>query len=233
VLLVSLRSLLSGARPDLKVILMSATLDANLFCSYFNGAPLVNVPGRTFPVSNYYLEDLLEHTNHIIEEGSRYARRDFSGRETVSLWVTTQGGEKRRETADYELNDAVSDDYPGYSIITRKSMDRVDERVLNYDLIEDVLSLLVQETTTSPFTLPEGCASPGGGVLIFLHGKGEILTLMERLKGSRLFGNCSKFEIIPMHSTLSSAEQRRAFRPSPRRKIIISTNIAETRSVVL
>ena len=46
--------------PPLKVILMSATLHADLFVSYFGGCPVVNIPGRTFPVTTLYLEDALE-----------------------------------------------------------------------------------------------------------------------------------------------------------------------------
>ena len=41
-------------RPSLKLIVMSATLDAAKFQSYFQGAPLLSVPGRTFPVEVYY-----------------------------------------------------------------------------------------------------------------------------------------------------------------------------------
>ncbi|KAI8914517.1 P-loop containing nucleoside triphosphate hydrolase protein [Gorgonomyces haynaldii] len=41
-------------RPDLKVVVMSATLDAAKFQKYFNNAPLMSVPGRTFPVEIYY-----------------------------------------------------------------------------------------------------------------------------------------------------------------------------------
>ncbi|CCD26726.1 DEAH-box ATP-dependent RNA helicase PRP43 NDAI_0I01570 [Naumovozyma dairenensis CBS 421] len=41
-------------RPDLKIIIMSATLDAEKFQRYFNEAPLLAVPGRTFPVELYY-----------------------------------------------------------------------------------------------------------------------------------------------------------------------------------
>jgi HrpA-like RNA helicase len=99
---------------------MSATMDTKLFGTFFHGAPIVNVPGRTFPVSTFYLEDLLDQTNHMIEEGSRYARRDFSGRETATMWVTSRGGEKRRETADYQINEDVSDAFPGYRLATRK-----------------------------------------------------------------------------------------------------------------
>lgn len=41
-------------RPDLKIIIMSATLDAEKFQKYFNEAPLLAVPGRTHPVEIYY-----------------------------------------------------------------------------------------------------------------------------------------------------------------------------------
>ncbi|KAL9117059.1 MAG: hypothetical protein Q9187_006409 [Circinaria calcarea] len=44
-------------RPDLKIIIMSATLDAQKFQSYFNDAPLLAVPGRTHPVEIFYTEE--------------------------------------------------------------------------------------------------------------------------------------------------------------------------------
>lgn len=44
-------------RPDLKLVVMSATLDAVKFQQYFDGAPLVKVPGRTHPVEIFYTAD--------------------------------------------------------------------------------------------------------------------------------------------------------------------------------
>lgn len=41
-------------RPDLKVIIMSATLDAGKFQNYFGDAPLLTIPGRTHPVEIFY-----------------------------------------------------------------------------------------------------------------------------------------------------------------------------------
>ena len=123
VLLIALRRLLRTSRPDLKVVLMSATLDSKLFCSFFNGAPLVSVPGRTFPVSNYYLEDLLEATGHVIEEDSRYAIRRNRYSEQASLMITTRGGEQRKETVDLvsqTMVDDVSDLYPDFTMPTRR-----------------------------------------------------------------------------------------------------------------
>ena len=41
-------------RPDLKVIITSATLDAEKFSEYFNKCPIFTIPGRTFPVEILY-----------------------------------------------------------------------------------------------------------------------------------------------------------------------------------
>jgi ATP-dependent RNA helicase DHX8/PRP22 len=41
-------------RPDLKVIVTSATLDADKFSSYFNECPIFTIPGRTYPVEILY-----------------------------------------------------------------------------------------------------------------------------------------------------------------------------------
>jgi HrpA-like RNA helicase len=103
---------------------MSATLDSALFCAFFNGAPIVSVPGRAFPVSSYYLEDLMDATDHLIEEGSRYAiREDRYGGSKATLWVTNRGGDKHKKVVDLvsqvDVTD-VSDSYPGYKISTRR-----------------------------------------------------------------------------------------------------------------
>jgi len=44
-------------RPDLKLVVMSATLEAEKFQAYFNVAPLMKVPGRLHPVEIFYTQD--------------------------------------------------------------------------------------------------------------------------------------------------------------------------------
>ncbi|XP_077295221.1 ATP-dependent DNA/RNA helicase DHX36-like [Arctopsyche grandis] len=44
--------------PDLKLIVMSATLDTDLFSRYLGNCPILNVPGLTHPVKSYFLEDM-------------------------------------------------------------------------------------------------------------------------------------------------------------------------------
>lgn len=46
-------------RKNLKVILMSATLNSDKFAKYFNNCEMMHIPGYTYPVQEYYLEDVL------------------------------------------------------------------------------------------------------------------------------------------------------------------------------
>jgi len=41
-------------RPDIKILISSATLDADKFSRYFEDAPVFEVPGRRYPVQTYY-----------------------------------------------------------------------------------------------------------------------------------------------------------------------------------
>ncbi|EYC14514.1 hypothetical protein Y032_0040g249 [Ancylostoma ceylanicum] len=53
-LLIGLLRDMIGKREDLKLILMSATINLELFKGYFEGAPVVQVPGRLFPIQLRY-----------------------------------------------------------------------------------------------------------------------------------------------------------------------------------
>jgi ATP-dependent helicase HrpB len=64
-----------------------------------------------------------------------------------------------------------------------------------------------------------------GDVLVFLPGAGEIRRAMKALEGpARAFG----VDLTPLHGDLPAREQDRAVTPGPRRKVILSTNVAET-----
>ena len=49
-------------RPDLKLVVMSATLEAEKFQGYFLDAPLMKVPGRLHPVEIFYTQVRLHST---------------------------------------------------------------------------------------------------------------------------------------------------------------------------
>ncbi|CEL97823.1 unnamed protein product [Vitrella brassicaformis CCMP3155] len=61
-----------GSNP--RVVLLSATIDEYNFSLYFDCAPIHYIPGRTYPITDYYLEDILEKTNHWFE--GRYVHKE-------------------------------------------------------------------------------------------------------------------------------------------------------------
>jgi len=72
-LLVLLRDVLKQ-RKDLRLILMSATLDAGVFEDYFKSGGKVGrveISGRTYPVEDYYLDDVIRMTGFNAGRGGR------------------------------------------------------------------------------------------------------------------------------------------------------------------
>ena len=61
-----------------------------------------------------------------------------------------------------------------------------------------------------------------GDMLVFLPGKGEIASCAKALSSFR------ELEILPLHGGLTLQEQSRIFEPGPKRRVILSTNVAET-----
>ncbi|KAK1397213.1 RNA helicase [Heracleum sosnowskyi] len=71
-LLAIVRDLLPS-NPNIRLVLMSATIDAERFSQYFGGCPVIRVPGFTYPVKTLYLEDILSilksnEINHLTSE---------------------------------------------------------------------------------------------------------------------------------------------------------------------
>uniref|UniRef100_A0A0D9V650 Uncharacterized protein n=1 Tax=Leersia perrieri TaxID=77586 RepID=A0A0D9V650_9ORYZ len=69
-----------------------------------------------------------------------------------------------------------------------------------------------------------------GAILVFLPGWEDINQTRERLLASSFFRDSSKFLVLSLHSMIPSSEQKKVFKrpPAGARKIILSTNIAET-----
>jgi HrpA-like RNA helicase len=83
-LLVLLRRLLLQ-KPSLKIVLMSATLNADAFSSYFGGGPVIKIPGFTHPVKELYLEDALQLTRYTLPPGSEYQRQRAPAQNTDEM----------------------------------------------------------------------------------------------------------------------------------------------------
>ncbi|KAL9253383.1 DExH-box ATP-dependent RNA helicase DExH1-like protein [Drosera capensis] len=82
-LLIILKDLLSR-RQDLRVILMSATINADLFSQYFGNAPVIHIKGFTYPVVEFFLEDVLEKTSYRITPQSNTSAGDFTRRRKLA-----------------------------------------------------------------------------------------------------------------------------------------------------
>ncbi|CAH1124128.1 unnamed protein product [Ceutorhynchus assimilis] len=225
-LLLILKDLLP-LRPDLKVILMSATLNATLFSTYFGEIPLIDIPGRTFPVEQYFLEDILEETGYVLEDGSEYCRKINNDSEYIEAMMAEHelGANKPKDNIkDENLNvQQVVARYENFSLKTCKNLFLMDPDKINNDLIENVLVWIVRGNHNYPKTT--------GTILIFLPGIGEITALYDQLVVHEEFGKRKgKYLILPLHSSLTSEEQAAIFvKPkNGQRKIVISTNIAET-----
>ncbi|XP_003426609.1 putative ATP-dependent RNA helicase DHX57 [Nasonia vitripennis] len=227
-LLMLLKKLLRQRR-DLKVILMSATLKSDIFSTYFGGVPVLDIPGRTFPVTQFFLEDILEMSNYVLEENSKYTRKIKGGWEQLNVELETADAESLATVApkntilDENLTlPQIMGRYSDYSRSTHKNLYVMDHEKINFELIERVIEWIVDGDHDYPRS---------GSILVFLPGIAEIMSLKDLLNDNRMLSPKSgKFLIIPLHSTLSSEEQSLVFkRPKPGvRKIVLSTNIAET-----
>ena len=264
-LLILLRELIRTSRPDLKVILMSATVNADLFASYFSveetatiefsnsgssskakkGAfnhssqpsqrfskklrnrniaqevklctpcPCLHISGRTFPVKRFTLEDIVEILNY---------RTVFAGRQNR---FHAKGGRSQSSPKPFLKNA----DGKRYKDTTLEVVDRMEQSKINYDLI----TVLVANICNNKFRMSElGDTQDNGAnaILIFMPGKAEIARMCKKLREvPDIIGQDGKAALIlPLHGSLTSHEQTRVFSkpPSGVRKIVVSTNIAET-----
>ncbi len=90
---------------ELKVVVMSATLDAEKFQEYFGGAPLMKVPGRTFPVEVFYTA---EPERNYVEAATRTAIQihQCEGPGDILVFLT---GEQEIEQACEEIRLGAQD----------------------------------------------------------------------------------------------------------------------------
>ncbi|CCH47037.1 hypothetical protein BN7_6646 [Wickerhamomyces ciferrii] len=65
-IIILLKKLLSRYK-DLKVVMMSATVDLSVFQNFFKGLTTCHIKGRTFPIEDFYLDHVLSKTNFQIE----------------------------------------------------------------------------------------------------------------------------------------------------------------------
>ncbi len=203
-LLIVLKKLLVR-RKDLKVVLMSATVDAERFSKYLGGAPVLNVPGRTFPVRVAYLEDAVELTGYSIDQRNQEKLTELD--DDLEIEVD--------KSSKPELIKELKD----YSPRTQNTIAQMDEYRIDFDLIVGLISRIATDPTYSQYS---------NAILVFLPGIAEIRTLNDLLLGDRTFAQ--SWLVYPLHSTIATEDQEAAFLVPPpgMRKVVLATNIAET-----
>jgi len=134
-----------GLRPDLRILVMSATLDVKALSELFGDVPIISSPGRVHPVS--------------------------------VIWTPIRPGRH--------------------------------------------LAVSVAGTVGSALTADDG------DVLVFLPGVGEIRSVSSAL------GPLPGVDVLALHGGLPPAEQDRALRPGPGRRVVLSTDLAETSVTVV
>ncbi|KAL9114186.1 MAG: hypothetical protein Q9187_007521, partial [Circinaria calcarea] len=225
---------MAQGKPVPKVVLMSATMDAELFASYFRSSsldtncPTLSVPGRTFPVKEVHLETLLETLDNTYKSsqlGSMYsdpATRDYFEVEKkfhkanplstgTASHKTSQEDEsiinwkeERKFLADGER--AISDDR--------------EDSLVPFGLVATTIAHIAKTTKE-------------GAILVFLPGLDEMSKVDDLLRRASIFGidflDESKYKLYMLHSSIP-AGQTDVFNPVAKgcRKIILATNIAET-----
>lgn len=201
-LLIVLKQLLD-MRPDLKVILMSATLNASLFETYFKsyGSIAIHIPGRTFPVSSYFLEDALEHTGFDVSCARNPDILQRSGGKGKGKGSRKSGGDDSKlycgllTEKDYISRRMVSINgmrtQRKYSPMVLSGLEMLNESVVNVELI---VALVIRIMSRDEH----------GALLIFVPGFADIKNIIESLLQEPM---SSKMTVLPLHSSLSSHEQ--------------------------
>ncbi|GMJ10853.1 hypothetical protein like AT1G48650 [Hibiscus trionum] len=214
-LLIVLKDLLPR-RPELRLILMSATLNAELFSSYFGGAPTIHIPGFTYPVQAHFLENILEITGYRL---TPYNQIDDYGQEKMwKMQRQAQSFKKRKSQLTSAVENVLEDaDFRGHSLRTRESLSCWNPDSIGFNLIEHVLCHITKKERP-------------GAVLVFMTGWDDINSLKDKLQAHPLLGDPSKVLLLACHGSMPSSEQRLIFeKPEDGvRKIVLATNMAET-----
>ncbi|KAA8498481.1 DExH-box ATP-dependent RNA helicase DExH1 [Porphyridium purpureum] len=245
-LLIVLRDLLSKRR-DLRVVLMSATLNAELFADYFGGAPLVHIPGFTYPVQELFLEDCIELTGYHFEDPQRALEQQKSRGKRVpnakerKTRLRQRDVKAEREMVLERLRDRQNGNWSHDTERTAGSGSESPNIVSVSSYSERTVKSLLNSFYPSSDAVPHELVEKllvliddqlgQGAVLVFLPGWDDITKLYELLTGnSSRFGDTQKYKIFPLHSSMPTDNQREIFKRPPAgvRKIILATNIAET-----
>lgn len=116
-------------RPDLKVIITSATIDPQRFSQHFNNAPIIEVSGRTYPVEVRY-RPIVDDADDVDRDQLQaiFDAVDELGRESAGDILIFMSGEREiRDTADALIKQNLphTEVLPLYARLSNSEQNRV------------------------------------------------------------------------------------------------------------
>ncbi|KAH9284317.1 ATP-dependent RNA helicase DHX36 [Echinococcus granulosus] len=207
-------------RPDLHVILMSATLNSEEFAQFFDGCPRLEIPGRTFAVDTLYLEDVLHRTGFEMPQDALY-RFSKANRRMSQMRADSVGNPPITPGIRQGYKQWLKESTSRLSLGSRQFLEAMDlYSCPPPELVAAVIDYIIRTTSS-------------GAILAFVPGLGDILDTMKALRSidPALYAETRGGVMLhALHSRLPSARQRVVFEPPPagKRKVVIATNIAET-----
>ncbi|XP_072716463.1 3'-5' RNA helicase YTHDC2 [Ciconia boyciana] len=112
-LLIKLRDVLQK-QTNLKLIISSAALDANLFIRYFGSCPVIHIQGRPFEVKEMFLEDILRSTGYTNKEMVKYKKekqREEKQQSTLTEWCSARENNTKVESQRQRSVPSVTEEY--------------------------------------------------------------------------------------------------------------------------
>ena len=243
-------------RPDLKVIITSATIDSERFAEHFGReqigdrgqpftvpAPVIEVSGRTYPVEVRYRP---------LAPDDAPPASDDAGGEPAKPTAAQPGPAGPGELSEAELEALTSPD-PAVRAAARarreairsgagptaltprnqgargKGRGRAGSTTAESGEPKDQVTGILD-------AVDELLGEPSGDILIFLAGERDIrdteAALIDHLGARYTPDGRSRtpgaIEVVPLYSRLSAAEQHRVFEAHQVRRIVLATNVAET-----
>ena len=231
--------------PEVKVVLMSATMDTELFANYFHytdadgkhvPCPNLSVPGRTFPVKEVYLEEIQDtlhntyrYSPHLLSPLHEEDTRLYLGVEqSISRDVSRVPSRvpSRAASARGEMEDDAVDATINWKQEIKLGSD--GQAIVSSEKEDALVPIGLIALTVAHITR----ISDDGAILIFLPGLEEIQAVDEVLRTQKPldvdFRDESKFKLSMLHSSIPNQNEVFDDVSEGCRKIILSTNIAET-----
>ncbi|CAJ1354280.1 unnamed protein product [Effrenium voratum] len=237
---------LLARRTDLRLMLMSATLQMDTFERYFEGAAKVKIPGRVFPVNELYLDEVAAtlYKQPMFRswlgpgilcggidipagaEGDWNERawktivfKNTKPEDRDSLWGLREKGLEGQMTAPMSRARLV-DGLRKHDVLQQSGL------AFDYPIIEALILHIDRMYKDAQKAAAGEEEKVAGTILVFLPGWGDIDTLQKRLAQNF---DPKRFKILPLHSQVTPQQQQEIFEPAPPgiRKIVLTTNIAE------